>query len=109
MRCSILLGLMMCFLISCSNQKNDTKYLSIGKKIEVKSSISVDELKKEYAQLQRGDTIQAKVKGTIKDVCSVKGCWMTLDVGNDEEVMVKFKDYAFFVPTNADGDVERHL
>ena len=30
---------------------------------------------------------------------------MTLDAGGDKTVMVKFKDYGFFMPLNAEGDV----
>ena len=39
----------------------------------------------------------------IKAVCKKKGCWMNLDLSNNQEAFVKFKDYAFFVPLNADG------
>ena len=44
------------------------------------------------------------MKGKIVDVCAKKGCWMTLDMG-EETVMVRFKDYGFFVPTDASGEV----
>jgi len=27
-----------------------------------------------------------------------KGCWMELDLPGEEDIMVKFKDYGFFVP-----------
>jgi uncharacterized protein (DUF302 family) len=30
---------------------------------------------------------------------------MTLDMDGENEVMVKFKDYGFFMPLNAEGDV----
>ena len=30
---------------------------------------------------------------------------MRLDLENDEEVMVRFKDYGFFMPLNATGEV----
>ncbi len=34
-------------------------------------------------------------------MCQKKGCWMTLDLADDKEAFVKFKDYGFFVPKNA--------
>lgn len=44
--------------------------------------------------------IAAKVSG----VCQNKGCWMTLTAPElKQEVRVKFKDYAFFMPKNAMG------
>lgn len=46
---------------------------------------------------------ETKVKAKITNVCQMKGCWMTLDMGNGEEVMVRFKDYGFFVPKDAAG------
>ena len=30
---------------------------------------------------------------------------MKLDLGNDQEAMVRFKDYGFFMPLNAEGEV----
>ena len=30
---------------------------------------------------------------------------MKLDLGNDQEIRVTFKDYGFFMPLNAEGDV----
>ena len=45
-----------------------------------------------------------RVKGTIQDVCQKKGCWLLLT--SDKKTMrVRFKDYKFFVPTNAKGYV----
>lgn len=46
---------------------------------------------------------ETKVKAKITNVCQMKGCWMTLDMGNGKEVMVRFKDYGFFVPKDAAG------
>jgi len=39
-----------------------------------------------------------KLAATINQTCSNKGCWMTVDMGDEEEMMVRFKDYGFFVP-----------
>jgi hypothetical protein len=44
-----------------------------------------------------------KVKGTVQEVCKVKGCWMTMDLGNDRSMRITFRDYGFFVPTNSSG------
>lgn len=43
------------------------------------------------------------VEGVIAEVCTIKGCWMTLRVPGREDLLVRFKDYGFFVPRNAAG------
>ena len=55
--------------------------------------------------MKAGDTIDSKMTAKIIDVCEKKGCWMTLDIGQEKEVMVKFKDYGFFMPLDAKGEV----
>jgi hypothetical protein len=43
------------------------------------------------------------IKGTINGVCQTKGCWMTITLPNGEDMTVKFKDYAFFLPKDCAG------
>jgi hypothetical protein len=50
-----------------------------------------------------GEGAPAKLEGTILEVCTIKGCWMTMRDAGGEEVLVRFKDYGFFVPRNAMG------
>ncbi|WP_010517492.1 DUF4920 domain-containing protein [Croceivirga radicis] len=57
-----------------------------------------------YANLVTGNSLQTQLKGTIKEVCQAKGCWMRVDLSNGEEVFVRFKDYGFFVPTDVAGN-----
>ena len=40
-----------------------------------------------------------KIEGEILSSCPMKGCWMKISVENDT-VLVRFKDYGFFVPKN---------
>ena len=49
------------------------------------------------------DEAEVKLSGTIEAACKVKGCWMTMALPNGEEMRVRFKDYGFFVPTDAAG------
>lgn len=45
-----------------------------------------------------------RVSAQVSGVCQNKGCWMTLTAPElKQEVRVKFKDYAFFLPRNAMG------
>jgi hypothetical protein len=53
-------------------------------------------------KLGTSDSVNIKVAGTINEVCQAKGCWMTLNNG-DEAMRVTFRDYGFFVPKDASG------
>ncbi|WP_456461595.1 DUF4920 domain-containing protein [Lutibacter sp.] len=100
-------------LFSCKNEKekNESKsidkqevsYLSFGDKINSKQTLSKIEMAEKYKNLKEGDTLTLKFTSSINEVCKKKGCWMKLDLGADKEVMVRFKDYGFFMPLNADG------
>lgn len=103
-RVNILLVLVL--LSSCKKVTIDeSNYTVIGEKMDAKNIVEAEKVTTQFASLNIGDTINSKIKATIKEVCPVKGCWMTLDIGNDEEMMVRFKDYGFFMPLNAEGDV----
>lgn len=95
-------------LISC-NKKEDVVakpsskivYASFGDKITQENALTKDEMLAKYKSLKSGDTITVKLATKINEICQNKGCWMTLDLGNEKNAFVKFKDYAFFVPMNA--------
>ena len=44
-----------------------------------------------------------KVTATITEMCQNKGCWMRLSTAGDDDILVTFKDYGFFVPKDASG------
>ena len=102
------------FAFGCKNEKKleensivneEIAYASFGDKIEAEGAIKAVELAEKYKTMVEGDTLVTKVTAKINEVCSTKGCWMRLDLENDEEVMVRFKDYGFFMPLNATGEV----
>ena len=80
-------------------------YSSFGEKITDADALSSERMLVHYESMSVGDTINAKMKGEITEVCSKKGCWMKLDMGNDKIVRVTFKDYGFFMPLDASGEV----
>jgi len=102
------------FAFGCKNEKKSEEnstvneeiaYASFGDKIEAEGAIKAVELAEKYKTMAEGDTLVTKVTAKINEVCSTKGCWMRLDLENAEEVMVRFKDYGFFMPLNATGEV----
>lgn len=102
--------------IACKNETQTTEnkvedlneeitYTSFGMEINDADALTSERMMEHYKTMKVGDTIKAKMMGKIEEVCSVKGCWMTLDIDGENEVMVKFKDYGFFMPLNAEGEV----
>ena len=72
-----------------------------GETIDDSGAMTYDEMLTKFAD---ADSIPAKVVGEVNGVCQAKGCWMTIASGNGgEEMMVKFKDYGFFVPKDIAG------
>lgn len=55
------------------------------------------------AKLKTENKYTGKLKGKVVSVCQEKGCWMTIQRENGEPMMVKFKDYGFFMPKNIEG------
>ena len=54
-------------------------------------------------QLSENDSVQVKVEAVINSICQKKGCWMYVDLNEETEMLVRFKDYGFFVPMDASG------
>ena len=86
------------------NKNEKEKYAFFGDTITNENALLETEMLKKFSQLKEGDTISVKFKSKINEVCKKKGCWMTLKMPDEKEAFVKFKDYAFFVPKNADGE-----
>lgn len=84
-------------LVSTSAWAQSTQHF--GEPINEENVLSPAELVNTVA---RQGTTEAKVTGEITKVCAVKGCWMTMDV-DGQEMIVRFKDYGFFVPKDAAG------
>ena len=54
-------------------------------------------------KLATADKYTGKVKGTVISVCEKKGCWMKLAQTDGTGIMIRFKDYKFFMPQNIVG------
>ena len=51
---------------------------------------------------ERFEQRQLLLHGTLTDVCQRKGCWTILQ-DEDTQIRVRFRDYGFFLPTDAIG------
>ena len=116
MRKYLLISALLLSLFSCKQSNDENKkdlamlntvqqeYKSFGEEITPANSLSAEEMKLKFDALKPGDTITAKFTTSVNSVCKMKGCWMTLELpGANEEPMVKFKDYGFFVPKDIEG------
>ena len=73
-------------------------YTSVGEDFTSTRILSAGQVQEKYQQLKPGDTLNISFKSTVASVCEKKGCWMKVALDGEQEVMVKFKDYSFFVP-----------
>ncbi|WGF91214.1 DUF4920 domain-containing protein [Aequorivita marisscotiae] len=99
--------------IGCKNEKVEDKpvletetiamnYQTFGEKITDENVLNTQAVIKRYNDLKIGDTVNVKFASQVKEVCQKKGCWMKVDLGEDE-AMVRFKDYGFFMPKDIAG------
>lgn len=80
--------------------KPATKGVTYGAKTKAKGAIAVDQLE---AKLATDEQYKGKVKGVVTSVCEKKGCWMKLKQADGDGIMIRFKDYGFFMPQNIVG------
>jgi len=98
------------FISSCKDKVgaqakavDDIVYKSFGKDIIANDAIKATSMAAHYESMQIGDSINSKMSAKVISVCQAKGCWMTLNLENGNEVMLKFKDYGFFMPKDIAG------
>ena len=98
---AILLGLIFSLSFSAFAQtKAAVKGVKYGAGTTAKSAIEVNLLEE---KLVTSEKFIGKVKGTVNKVCEKKGCWMTLAQTDGEGIMIRFKDYKFFMPKDIVG------
>ncbi|MDN3204517.1 DUF4920 domain-containing protein [Algoriphagus sediminis] len=73
---------------------------SYGEGVEEMEAMNTAEL---VVKMAEADSYEGQVYGEIKEVCTKKGCWLTMDLPDGESMRVTFKDYGFFVPTTSQG------
>jgi hypothetical protein len=98
---SLLIGL------SCQSPKEQsaasTEETIPGEYGEKLNSSAASTVKEMFGQLKKGRNFQGKVTAEIQEVCTKKGCWLTVALPDGNLMRVTFKDYGFFVPTTSEG------
>ena len=97
----ILCGAALLLALSAGAQiKPAAKNVNYGAKTTAANAIEVPVLEEKLAT---ADKFTGKVKGTVVGVCEKKGCWMKLAQTDGEGIMIRFKDYKYFMPQNIVG------
>ena len=99
----LLISTFLLFLFACKHGKvvdTDDNPNTFGETITADNAIQVTDL---FEQMKTAEKATVKLKGEVKSVCKKAGCWMTFALPNGEDMMIKFKDYDFFVPKDIDG------
>ncbi|MEN9977473.1 MAG: hypothetical protein RLZZ569_98 [Bacteroidota bacterium] len=96
---SIFAGLSLLVACSSSNEIKETVEIKAFGPYEVDDSkaISTQEMLRQF-KAENGDQ-EFTFEGKITEVCSNAGCWVSIDRGNGETFMVRFKDH-FTIPLN---------
>ena len=107
MKTLIILFSFLLIIASCNSTGNENtvteapdKYETFGTLITDAGAVPVSELP---ALLAGKDSLNIKLVGAIDEVCQKKGCWMMMNLNENETMMVKFYDYDFFMPKDAAG------
>lgn len=71
-----------------------------GEPVKAKKALDINKMK---GKMEGKDEWSGVVTGTVKQVCKSEGCWLRLEDGSKDGLMVKMKDHSFFVPKDIDG------
>ena len=85
--------------ISAQTVKSAETGIIYGNGTTPSGAIPVADLEKHISN----NRFDGKITGKVVEVCQEKGCWMKVQRLNGEQLMVKFKDYGFFMPKNIVG------
>ena len=81
-------------IFACGTPSETKVEIFYGNKI---TSDSLTEYPDLVEQVELSGQVSTKIEGTIIETCAKKGCWMKVKA-DDDTLIVRFKDYGFFVP-----------
>jgi hypothetical protein len=89
-----------------ANLKNDdinAEQSFFGEEFDQSEPVMASAAFEKYQNMKPGDTVVTTFTSSVNSVCEKKGCWMRLKLTDEEESLVTFKDYGFFVPKDIQG------
>jgi hypothetical protein len=97
----LLLSMTLMFsMVAFAQIKPAAKGVLYGGKTTAEGAIDVKSLEQKMASSEK---YTGRVKGKVIGVCEKKGCWMKLEQANGDGIMIRFKDYGFFMPQDILG------
>lgn len=93
------LSVLLAFAVYAQEPVSATKGVTYGAGTTAEGFIPVADIEKKM----ENDKFTGKVSGKVVEVCQEKGCWMKVEKTNGETMMVKFKDYKYFMPKDIVG------
>lgn len=94
------LPLILLLLTSCAPSEPQGTWDAFGAQITAEKAIPVSDV---IDQFTLETETPFKISGTLHEVCSEKGCWTKVQTEDGRIVRMTFKDYGFFLPTDAAG------
>ena len=94
------------FLSSCESADTKTATKTPAFDIYGDSSMTIDgaiNSKTLMTLLESSDSVDVKLTAEVTGVCKKKGCWMDVKLNDSTTMLVRFKDYGFFVPMDCEG------
>lgn len=98
--CAALFGAVYFSACQSAQPSGDGKHF--GKAIDATGAMPVADMLTKMQQ-DNATAMPAKISGKVLEVCQKKGCWMTIELPNGEDMRVTFKDYGFFMPKDISG------
>jgi hypothetical protein len=84
-------------MIACQTEHKTDGLKSFGGEVTLEKAVSIADI---YADPGKYEGEEIRIDGKIAQVCQHKGCWIKMAEG-DKALIVRFKDYGFFVPKDA--------
>ena len=85
--------------LSAQEPQSAAKGVTYGAGTAADGAITASEVE---SKVKAQDKFTGRLKGKVVSVCKEKGCWMKIETESGD-MMVKFKDYGFFMPKNIEG------
>ncbi|MEO5682559.1 MAG: DUF4920 domain-containing protein [Chitinophagaceae bacterium] len=95
--CIAMLGFSIC--VSAQDPAPADKGVTYGAGTTEKGAVPVSQIEANMKEAK----FTGKTTGKVLSVCMEKGCWMKVEKAGGETMMVKFKDYGFFMPKDIVG------
>ena len=83
--------------VSCQHENPVKVY---GEVVDSTQAVKATDLQQKMLGIR---TINLTISGKVEDVCKAEGCWMKLDLGEENRLLVRMKNRSFSVDDEVQG------